>query len=211
MAISVRVFKAFAVAISSVNMCCWTSERISSFWMDVAIYNVGLLICHQTRQICTSSLQYSFEERVLSSVWGLDPFIIVWLTHEIVLFYPLLVVSLSFILIHGWSSASDNWTSHSRFDGLRTEMHIHIRGGSTDHQGTWIQWVLVLPLSRYLLQRKNVRLKDFLRVIEYEYTLERRRLKSHTDLKLKKMNDSDYSSNANVCIYSCQAHPSIVG
>jgi hypothetical protein len=31
--------------------------------------------------------------------------------------------------------------------------------------------------NEYLLQRKNVRLKDFLRVLEYEYALERRRLK----------------------------------
>ena len=40
--------------------------------------------------------------------------------------------------------------------------------------------------NEYQLQRKNVRLKDFLKVIDYEYQLERRRLSKHNELNLKK-------------------------
>lgn len=49
---------------------------------------------------------------------------------------------------------------------------------------------------RYLLERKNIRLKDFLRVLEYEYALERRRIHKQKELKLNKTNDRDYASKA---------------
>lgn len=49
--------------------------------------------------------------------------------------------------------------------------------------------------NEYLLERKNAGVKDYLKVIEYEYGLEKQRRKRFKALKIKKENQKDFASN----------------
>ena len=49
--------------------------------------------------------------------------------------------------------------------------------------------------NEYLLERKNASVKDYLKVIEYEYGLEKQRRKRFKALKIKKESPKDFASN----------------
>jgi len=48
--------------------------------------------------------------------------------------------------------------------------------------------------NEYLLERKNASVKDYLKVIEYEYGLEKQRRKRFKALKIKKESPKDFAS-----------------